>query len=280
MMLESRGLIVVGVLALQGAFYEHIQLLEQAAVAIPNSAGATPRQWKFIEVRTAEQLSSCDALIIPGGESTAMSLVAARSGLLDPLRDFVKLHRKPTWGTCAGLILLAESANRTKKGGQELIGGLDVRVNRNHFGRQTESFQAALDLPFLAEPKGSSGNSESPFTAVFIRAPVVEKVLPHVDGIQVEEQNREETIVAPTRDTGYATATDGVEVLATLPGRAARLTESGVGIAAEDNSGDIVAVRQGNVFGTSFHPELTNDSRIHEWWLRQIEAGVAKERGS
>lgn len=191
-----------------------------------------------------------------------------------------RLHRKPTWGTCAGLILLAESANRTKKGGQELIGGLDVRVNRNHFGRQTESFQAALDLPFLGAPEGSSSNTQSPFTAVFIRAPVVEKVLPQVDGVQVEEQKREETIVAPTRSaTGTSDLTGGVEVLAKLPGRAARLAEKGISITAEKDTGDIVAVRQGNVFGTSFHPELTNDSRIHEWWLHQIEAAIDKERG-
>jgi 5'-phosphate synthase pdxT subunit len=89
-MLEPRKAIVVGVLALQGAFYEHLQLLERAATATLNSSETTPKQWKFIEVRTAEQLHSCDALIIPGGESTTMSLVAARSGLLEPLRDFVK----------------------------------------------------------------------------------------------------------------------------------------------------------------------------------------------
>lgn len=90
-MMEAQQVTVVGVLALQGAFYEHLQLLDQAAAAIRNSSGPIPpRQWKFIEVRTPEQLSSCDALIIPGGESTSMSLVAARSGLLEPLRDFVK----------------------------------------------------------------------------------------------------------------------------------------------------------------------------------------------
>src|SRR6195952_318650 len=91
---------------------------------------------------------------------------------------FRRVLRKPTWGTCAGLILLSESANRTKKGGQDLIGGLDVRVNRNHFGRQVESFQADLDLPFL----GTHGTvSTDPFPGVFIRAPVVEKILPNVE---------------------------------------------------------------------------------------------------
>lgn len=88
-MLEPQAARTVGVLALQGAFYEHLQLLEQAANTIRNSSEST-RQWKFIEVRTAGQLSGCDALIMPGGESTAMSLVAARSDLLESLRDFVK----------------------------------------------------------------------------------------------------------------------------------------------------------------------------------------------
>ncbi|OAX82682.1 pyridoxal 5'-phosphate synthase, glutaminase subunit Pdx2 [Emergomyces africanus] len=279
--------ITVGVLALQGAFYEHLKLLHKAAASLsPNE----PQKWKFIEVRTAVELESCDALIIPGGESTAISLVAARSQLLEPLRDFVKVRRRPTWGTCAGLILLAESANRTKKGGQELIGGLDVRVNRNHFGRQTESFQAPLNLPFLSQVSqqkdGGSGCSDpSPtFMGVFIRAPVVEKLLPSVDDIQVEEQRREGTIVAPSRHTrdplARSAMSDHVDVLAKLPGRAARLAGTGVDINAETEAGDIVAVKQGNVFGTSFHPELTDDPRIHAWWLQQVEEAVVKSRAS
>ncbi|KAK2795552.1 hypothetical protein FQN51_000406 [Onygenales sp. PD_10] len=272
--------ITVGVLALQGAFYEHLKLLHKAAGRISPD---NPQRWSFVEVRTAAQLAGCDALIIPGGESTAISLVAARSQLLEPLRDFVKLHRKPTWGTCAGLILLAESANRTKQGGQELIGGLDVRVNRNHFGRQTESFQAPLNLPFLSEHRllEGSGSRETSFMGVFIRAPVVEKILPFVEDIQVEEQKRDATVVAPSRHTEDPTArqamSDHVDVLAMLPGRAARLAgKEGVDIDPDAEAGDIVAVKQGNVFGTSFHPELTDDPRIHIWWLRQVEDAVLK----
>lgn len=190
-----------------------------------------------------------------------------------------RLHRKPTWGTCAGLILLAESANRTKKGGQELIGGIDVRVNRNHFGRQTESFQAPIDLPFLQD-----GAKSLPFNGVFIRAPVVEKILPHQKGIQTEEDQRAETVVAPSREVVDAAAQkaleDEVEVLAKLPGRAARLVaNSGVNIDAEKEAGDIIAVKQGNVFGTSFHPELTDDPRIHLWWLRQVQDAFSKRNG-
>ncbi|KAL1880285.1 Senecionine N-oxygenase [Paecilomyces lecythidis] len=273
--------IIVGVLALQGAFYEHLQLLKKAAATLEQSKSIPASQWEFIEVRTKEQLDRCEGLILPGGESTTISLVAASSNLLEPLRDFVKLDRKPVWGTCAGLILLAESANRTKKGGQELIGGLDVRVNRNHFGRQTESFQAPLELPFL-ESLGSSSQDTSPFTGVFIRAPVVEKILPNQEGVQTEEEKREETVVAPSREAKDQVAKeameDHVEVLAKLPGRAARLATAGVDIPAEQETGDIIAVRQGNVFGTSFHPELTDDARIHAWWLLQIQEAVNRRR--
>ncbi|KAH8696025.1 glutamine amidotransferase subunit pdxT [Talaromyces proteolyticus] len=270
-MIEKTRMITVGVLALQGAFYEHIQLLKKAANILSQSENGSSAQWQFIEVRTKAQLDSCDALVLPGGESTTISLVAASSDLLEPLRDFVKLHRRPTWGTCAGLILLAESANRTKKGGQELIGGIDVRVNRNHFGRQAESFQAPLELPFLPP------SDPSPFNGVFIRAPVVEKILPSQEGIQIAESRRDETVVAPSR----AAAEQAVEVLAKLPGRTARLVaKTGVNIDAEKEAEDIIAVKQGNVFGTSFHPELTDDPRIHLWWLRQVQDAVKQTRES
>ena len=138
-------------------------------------------------------------------------------------------------------------------------------MNRNHFGRQAESFQAPLSLPFL-------GAGEQPFHAVFIRAPVVEEILPLQDGIQVAEQE-EERVVAPSR-LNLAPEEMQIEVLATLPGRAAKLGN----IAANKEVGDIVAVRQGNVFGTSFHPELTHDARIHSWWLDQVQDAVSKRR--
>ncbi|KAF2272396.1 SNO glutamine amidotransferase [Westerdykella ornata] len=269
--------ITVGVLALQGAFSEHIQLLRQAAQTL-RKRHSHNLNWTFIEVRTPQQLQTCDALILPGGESTTISLVAARSGLLEPLRDFVKVDRKPTWGTCAGLILLAESANRTKKGGQELIGGLDVRVNRNHFGRQVESFQANLSLPFLGAAEDSS--ADEPYRCVFIRAPVVEKILPHKSGIQSEEAARDATVVAPSKtpvgEAAKEEAKENVEIMATLsthnPALEANQEHTHAG--AED----IIAVRQGNVFGTSFHPELTNDPRIHVWWLEEVARAVERRR--
>lgn len=156
----------LGVLALQGAFREHINMLQQLGV-------------QAVEVRRAAQLDDLHGLIIPGGESTSMGLVAERWGLVEPLRHWV--HRgRPTWGTCAGMILLAERASGQKQGGQALVGGLDVTVNRNYFGRQANSFEAELQVPALGE---------TPIHAVFIRAPAI------------------------------TAAADDVEILATVPGR-------------------------------------------------------------
>ncbi|KAF1957865.1 SNO glutamine amidotransferase [Byssothecium circinans] len=269
--------ITVGVLALQGAFSEHVQLLRLAAESLKKRK-AVDIKWEFIEVRTPQQLSTCDGLIIPGGESTAMSLVAARSGLLEPLRDFVKVLRKPTWGTCAGLILLAESANRTKKGGQDLIGGLDVRVNRNHFGRQVESFQTNLNLRFLGDAVDK--DASDPFRCVFIRAPVVERLLPHKEGIQSEEAEQDATVVAPAKTPVDELAKEElraeVEIMAKLSIHNSSLQSS----QEHEHTGteDIIAVRQGNVFGCSFHPELTADSRIHVWWLEEVLKAVQRRQ--
>ena len=172
---------------------------------------------------------------------------------------------------------MAESANRTKKGGQDLIGGLDVRVNRNHFGRQTESFEADIRLPFL-DPDAET--TSKPFNGIFIRAPVVEKLLPVQFGEQDVEAGKEDTVIAPSRtplnEAAKASVNQPVEIMATLPGRGARLAEKLDPANIEEGAGDIIAVRQGNVFGTSFHPELTKDARIHIWWLEQVRVAVEK----
>lgn len=261
--------LTIGVLALQGAFVEHIALLQRAAAALAqqkpsplhnNDSTQAETQLHFIEVRTPAELAACTALILPGGESTAISLIAERCGLLQPLREFVKVQRKPVWGTCAGLILLAESANKSKATGQELIGGLDVRVQRNYFGRQVESFEAGLKLAFL--------EGQEPFHSVFIRAPVVEKVLSKEElaACTAGGAGGGERVVAPAMQATRAE----VEILGRLPGRAKTIRDKTT--TAEDlgEDGDIVAVRQGNVFGTSFHPELTGDERIHAWWLQEV----------
>lgn len=179
-----------------------------------------------------------------------MAIVARRLGLLDPLREFVKVQHKPTWGTCAGLVMLASAASATKQGGQELIGGLDVKVLRNRYGTQMQSFVGDLRLPFLKEEQG-----EKPFRGVFIRAPVVEEIISAKN-----EQDEGDNEIARLKERQR---TEKVEVLGTYP------KPQGTG-----EGEDIVAVRQGNVFGTSFHPELTDDVRIHVWWLKQVVEGL------
>jgi len=163
----------VGVLALQGDVREHLTTLQSLGV------GATP-------VKKSEQLESLDALVIPGGESTTIGKMAARFDLLEPLRDAVE-DGLPTYGTCAGLILLAGSVT---DGDQPLLGVLDIVVRRNAFGRQNESFEADLDIAGLDEP----------FHAVFIRAPWVEKVGSDVEVLATIDEHavmvRQDTILA------------------------------------------------------------------------------------
>ena len=168
----------LGVLALQGAFREHIAMLKRLDV-------------EAAEVRLAQELNDLDGLIIPGGESTSMGLVAERWGLVEPLRRWVQ-GGKPTWGTCAGMILLAENATGQKLGGQALIGGLDVTVNRNYFGRQVDSFEADLDVPVLGDP---------PFHAVFIRAPAITAVAEGIETLATVASLGDETepVIAAVR---------------------------------------------------------------------------------
>jgi pyridoxal 5'-phosphate synthase pdxT subunit len=175
--------VTVGVLALQGDFEAHAKLLRQL--------GAVPR-----EVRKPNDLDGLEALVIPGGESTTMTLGIERENLAGPLTDLVK-SGIPTFGTCAGMILLS----------REHLGLLDVTTRRNAFGRQLQSFETELEI------------DGATMKAVFIRAPWVE-------------------------DVG-----EGVEVLAEVDGHP-------------------VAVRQDNILAVAFHPELTDDARLHEWVLR------------
>ena len=147
-----------------------------------------------------------------------------------------------------------------------------MRVNRNYFGRQTESFEAELALPFLGT-NDATGDIK-PFNGIFIRAPVVEKILPVIQGEQANERTADETVIAPSRspeDEMSEQLLRPVEVMASLPGRSRVLGDKFAAMGLKDEAGDIVAVKQGNVFGTSFHPELTEDARIHVWWLQQVK---------
>jgi 5'-phosphate synthase pdxT subunit len=187
------------VLALQGDVREHLAVLR--------SLGADA-----VAVRRAEELAAVDGLVLPGGESTTIAKLAARFGLLEPLRKQIGTGL-PTYGSCAGMILLADRLLDAPPD-QETIGGLDVTVRRNAFGRQVDSFEADLDVDGLAG---------GPLHAVFIRAPWVEQ------------------------------SGESVQVLARVVGGPA--------------DGRIVAVAQGNVMATSFHPELTGDRRVHAMFV-------------
>ena len=202
---------LIGVLALQGDVREHL-----AALA---AQGAEARP-----VRRPQELADVDGIVLPGGESTTIVKLAARSGLLAPLKAAVRAGL-PAYGSCAGMILLADRILDAPSD-QETVGGLDVTVRRNAFGRQVDSFESEVDL----------GLGEGPLRAVFIRAP------------WVEEAGRE------------------VEVLGRVVGGAA--------------DGRIVAVRQGNLVATSFHPELTGDRRVHALFVDIVRRHLAEQAGA
>lgn len=171
----------IGVLALQGAFIEHIHMLNHLGV-------------KASEVRLPEQMAGLDGLIIPGGESTTIGKLATTYGLLEPIRQLGR-EGVPIWGTCAGMILLAKEVGRN----QPLLGLMDITVERNAFGRQVDSFEADLDVPALVEFSGVN----TPFHAIFIRAPSIRRVGP---GVKVLARLENGTIVAARQKNLLATA--------------------------------------------------------------------------
>ncbi len=196
----------IGVLALQGAFIEHVYALERLGF------GAR-------EVRLPRDLDGLDGLIMPGGESTTIGKLMVQYALDAPIRERAQAGF-PIWGTCAGMILLAKDIGGLH---QPLIGVMDIAVERNAFGRQLDSFEADLTIPPIGD---------IPFRAVFIRAPLIHTVGGDVD------------VIAQLAD------------------------------------GRIVAARQGNLLATSFHPELTNDDRLHRYFVDEIVAPVHASSGS
>lgn len=188
----------VGVLAVQGDVREHVRVLADLGADV-------------VRVRRPEELAAVDGLVIPGGESSVIDKLSRAFGMQGPIREAIA-KGMPAYGTCAGMILLAD---RITDGisGQETFGGLDVTVRRNAFGNQLDSFETDLDVPVLGE---------RPVHAVFIRAPVVE------------------------------TVGAGVDVLATL------------------DDGRIVAIEQGALLATSFHPEVTGEHRFHARFLDRV----------
>jgi 5'-phosphate synthase pdxT subunit len=206
---------VVGVLALQGDVREHLAVLSACGL-------------RAVPVRRPSELDAVDALVLPGGESTTMSRLLGTFDLLEPVRGRLAAGM-PAYGSCAGMILLAAQVLDGRPDQQQL-GGLDVVVRRNAFGRQVDSFETDLAL------RGVAGG---PVRAVFIRAPWVESVGP------------------------------GVEVLGTVP----RVTLAGTQAGAA--AGRAVAVRQGAVLATSFHPEITGDLRVHALFCAMVRETAA-----
>lgn len=203
----------IGVLSVQGDVREHLRALSLAG------AESTP-------VGSAEELAAVDALVIPGGESTTMSMLAVRDGLMEPLRA-ARSAGMPMYGSCAGMIMLADHV-LDGRADQETVGGIDMVVRRNAFGRQVDSFETEVEVSGL----------EAAFPAVFIRAPWVESV-----GERVEVLAR---VTQPDRGGS-----------AGPPGPLA-------------DADTIVAVRQGPLIASSFHPELTGDPRFHEMFVRIV----------
>jgi len=183
----------IGVLAVQGAFAEHIAILHKLEV-------------EALPVRLPSEIKGLDGLIIPGGESTSITRLMLDYNLVSEIKDLAK-NSLPIFGTCAGMILLAKEILEPNV---EPLGLMDITVKRNAFGRQKDSFEAELHIPVLGE---------KPFPAIFIRAPVIKQ------------------------------ANNMVEILTRL------------------NNGNIAAARQGNLLASTFHPELTDDLRFHQYFL-------------
>jgi 5'-phosphate synthase pdxT subunit len=190
----------IGVLALQGDFAEHVAMLKRLNV-------------ETVEVRLPNHLEGIDGLIIPGGESTTIGKLSVAYDLMEPLKLFGQRHA--IWGTCAGAIFISKDIGRN----QPLLGLMDIKVQRNAFGRQIDSFETDLAIPELKKATGTMGD----YHAVFIRAPIIESV------------------------SGDA------KILASIP------------------DGRIVAAQEGHLLATSFHPELTNDTRFHEYFLALVD---------
>jgi len=196
----------IGVLGLQGDFEAHLKALQRAAEALDLDV-------EGVVVKLPQHLSELDGIILPGGESTTIGKLMELYGLKEPLQQMIS-QGVPIWGTCAGLILLARETDNALAG-QPLLASLDIRVCRNAFGSQRESFETNLSVPELGE---------APFHAFFIRGPSIAEVGPEV------------------------------KVLATL------------------DDGTIVAVRQGSLLGTAFHPEVAGDVRFHDYFLRLVQS--------
>jgi 5'-phosphate synthase pdxT subunit len=212
----SDSAVRIGVLAVQGDVREHITALSGLGEDVCG-------------IRRPSELDDVDALVIPGGESTTMDKLVRAFDLQQPLRKRIA-GGMPVYGSCAGMIMLADRIADARPD-QETLGGLDITVRRNAFGRQVDSFEEELHIPAIADVTTAPAGHPPTFRAVFIRAPWVEQM------------------------------GAGVEVLARV--------ETGPA------AGKVVAIRAGNLLATSFHPEVTGDHRIHEYFTHMVHAASA-----
>lgn len=256
---------VIGVFALQGDVREHLSKLR--------SVGAQAQP-----VRRPEELSGVDAMVLPGGESTTMYKLATTFDLFGPLQARVA-EGMPVLGTCAGMILLADSIEGGIEG-QQSLGGLDVVVRRNAFGRQVDSFEADVQFADFAEP----------LHAVFIRAPLVEKVGAEVEVLATLHADAAEEPPATHSAGGEWPATAAHGASWSISGTWHRkdstnpvegAAEPGAAVAGgattqpaveSVRTARIVAVRQGAVVATSFHPEVTADDRVHRYFVEMVRS--------
>ena len=323
---------LIGVLALQGAFEEHQACLEAAAAAsTPSSTLKSSSGGKIQtrQVKTPADLDGLDGIVLPGGESTAMGLIGtasnsttARTGnLWDALQDFILHKNKPCWGTCAGMILLAErcvGASAVIENGQSLIGGMDILVCRNYFGSQVSSFEMPTPPP---PSERSDPTSAESFPGVFIRAPAILSAGPGVTVLgkvvatpcrqaavvlqELEEKisNGEEVVQMKVVDAlerksgqeityrvvvkhdsnnknGDGHDDDHEEEEEKKETNIIQDTECTIelpGAADESNAREVIcAVQRNNMLCTAFHPELTNDYRWHEYFVRMVQDNKSK----
>ncbi|WP_050949840.1 pyridoxal 5'-phosphate synthase glutaminase subunit PdxT [Gordonia effusa] len=241
---------VIGVLALQGDVREHIAAL--------HASGA-----EAVPVRRAGELDEIDGIVLPGGESTTVSKLLGVFGMFEPLRDKL-LDGLPAYGSCAGMIMLSSRILDTRPDARHLD-VLDITVRRNAFGRQVESFEADIDFVGITDRPGAAK-----MRGVFIRAPWVEEA---GNGVRVLAR----VPVAGSEASGTNVPVAGSEASGTnVPVAGSEASGTNVPVAGSEASGAasaagrIVAVEQGNVIATSFHPEVTGDRRVHEYFVAKV----------
>lgn len=273
----------IGILAIQGAVSEHVSCLR--------GLGADVEEIRY----PSEIHAGLDGIVLPGGESTTMSIVGEKAGLFEPLRDWVHVQKKPIWGTCAGMILLCNDTIKQASCGQSLLGGLDAQVCRNYFGSQMYSAEVGISIHDESIKKGGGGKEETgdtedgvsvekkmseltldenDYAAVFIRAPAILKVGPTVKVLAHLDASPHKQVVEEVQTFFH-------DAIVTKPTEAAGDTVWEYGnVSLEKDTGSSqekfnvkVAVRQDNILATSFHPELTEgDLRWHQYFLDMVES--------